>query len=186
MATAERLEKSPPELTKTWVMAMAKILAFETGEPTTDDATSLFEQVTERFRDDALALLSECQAYLEEADLPRIGEATEEQLLASQEAHRIAIRLRDLTARTLSLHAWSYGRLSTQEAFAPHLRLQFRDYCLGSADPSAPGLPIRLRALCEDSLALYERTCDLEDTLLDLHGLSEKTSRISGDEIEAA
>ncbi|PKU24903.1 hypothetical protein CWS72_08470 [Telmatospirillum siberiense] len=159
---------------------MARILAFETGAPTDDDAASLFELVTERFRNEAFSLLSECRAYLEEADLPRIGDATDDQLLASREAHRVAVRLKDLMTRTLSLHAWSCGKISTNEAFGQHQRLQFRDYCLESAEPSAPGLPERMLHLCEDSLALYERTCNLEDTLLDLHGLSKK------DQTEAA
>lgn len=152
---------------------MARVLALATGKPTDDDAASLFEQVTERFRDEAQILLAECQDYLEEADLPRMGDASEKQLRASREAHRVAVRLKDLIRRTFILHAWSSGMISTNEAFASSNRLQFRDYCLDGADAAVSDLPLRLRNLCADSLALYERTCDLEDTLLGLHGLSD-------------
>ncbi len=158
-------------------------MAYECIRTADDDAASLFELVTQRFRDDVFSLLDDYESYLEEADLPRIGAASEEQLLASREAHRIAIRLKDLVARTLSLHAWSSGEITTVYAFSQANRLQYRDYGL---EPSAQGLPEQIRDLAERSAALYQRTCELEDLLLDLHDLRQKPSEAFPEQSTAA
>lgn len=151
-----------------------------------DDAASLFERVTERFRDEVLALLSAWRAHLDDNDLPRIGDATEEQLLASREAHRIAVRLKDLVARALSLHDWSTGELTTRHVFSPPNRLQFRQYCLDGADLSHQSLPAPMCDLSADSAQLYARACALEDMLLDLHDIRESAPAAADDKDEAA
>lgn len=144
-------------------------MAFISGNTADDTSASLFELVTARLRNDAFSLIFESQAYLKKVKLPRFGDATEEELLTSREAHRLANRLRDLMARAISLHAWSIGEITTDFALASENLLQFREDCLTSIALSGQGLTTEMCELSERSILLYERACRLENMLLDFY-----------------
>jgi hypothetical protein len=151
-------------------------MAFLSGSTVQDNSASLFELVTERLRNDAFSLIFESQAYLKEANLPRFGDATEEELVSSRETYRLANRLKDIMARAISLHAWSIGKITTEYALASENLLRFRDECLESRALSGRSLTTELCALSERSILLYERACRLENMLLDFYDMPSNQS----------
>lgn len=161
-------------------------MAYDDSRTVDDNAASLFEMVTERFRDEVFSLLAESQDCLEKTGTPGIRPVTERRLLASRAIHRHAVRLRDLVARAISLHAWSTGGITTEQAFSLENRLPFREDGTEPAELSARGLPVRLRVLTERSLALCERARRLEEMLLDLHDIPPGTADASLGQEEAA
>ncbi len=141
-----------------------------------------FRNVAERFRDDVFSLISESQAYLKESDLPRFGDATEEDLLASREAYRLSLRLKELMARAISFHAWSNGKVTIQDALSPQNRLRPREENPESAAPAGQGPKSEICALSERSIVLYERACRLEDMLADFYDMPGPSESTGGED----
>jgi hypothetical protein len=136
-----------------------------------DNAVDFLKLVIESLRDETLALLSESSTYFEENALTCADRASEGQVLASREALRHAVRIKDLVAWTNFLHAWARGELPTTDILNEKNRLQFRAPASQSPDLSDQTETAQIRDLSRRGADLYQRACHLEDMLLDAHDI---------------
>jgi regulator of CtrA degradation len=115
--------------------------------------------------DDVLAIAGETRAYLLAAGgAPSPGAPALAPLYEAAELSRVSARLGYCAAWLLTRRAVQAGELSSEEALAPHWRLEGQTVCGDGAVTLAP-LPSRLVELGERSLAVYRRVERLDRNL---------------------
>lgn len=124
------------------------------------NATTAF---LDRIYDEAKHLLGEAREYMRgQEPLDRAGMAPGEALRALSEGMRVATRLTEVMAWSMTQQALHCGEITRDEAADPRHRLGGQRICLGESLPGEGEMPPKLTELIRRSLSLYRRAQRLD------------------------
>ena len=117
----------------------------------------------DRTYDEAKHLLAEAREYMRgQEPLDRAAMAPAEALRALSEGMRVATRLTEVMAWSMTQQAFYCGEITREEAADPKRRLGGQRICLDESLPGEGEMPPKLASLMERSLSLYLRAQRLD------------------------